>query len=73
MKFADLGKGDYAQFIAGWGSAKLLMRLGNKLQKHFELVGGSEKDREEARKWIEKFMPGEVVEGLPRLRPATLT
>ena len=54
-----------AEVIAGWGDAKLLMRLGNKMQKHYELVGGSEKDRDEARKWIAKFMPREVVDDLP--------
>jgi hypothetical protein len=40
------------EMIASWGEAKLMKDLDGKCR----LVGGSEKDRAEAKEWMDKFM-----------------
>lgn len=49
------------EVIAGFGGAQLLKHLDGK----FELRGGSLEDQQEARKWVEMFMP-EVATVLPK-------
>ncbi len=51
-----------SEVIATWGRAKLTKTLTNSGGKEYKLVGGSEKDRAEAREWIRRFMPEERVE-----------
>ncbi len=47
---------DEGNVIAYFGDARLV----KKLDRRFELRGGSDKDRAEARKWISLFMCGAV-------------
>ena len=51
------------QIIAQVGQAKLIKELvGTGWTKKYSLVGGTQEDRSELRKWIEKFMPGTKVD-----------
>jgi hypothetical protein len=47
--------------LATFGEAKLIRRG---FENDYELVGGSEADREKAREWIALFMRGSSVRGL---------
>jgi len=50
---------EQGEVIASFGEAKLI----KKLDRRFELVGGSRADRVEAEKWISLFMQHEVAHG----------
>jgi hypothetical protein len=48
------------EVIATFGEAKLI----KKPDRKYELLGGSEADRAEAKKWISMFMKNDVVQGI---------
>lgn len=49
----DYAEVESSEFIAGFGSAQLLKFLDGR----FELRGGTDSDRQQAKEWLEMFMP----------------